>query len=58
MCLDYIDTGCPKPSVANDHYSQGAQVVHLGAAQIPASVASRVAAVVSTTTAPPPCGKR
>ncbi|MCJ1366497.1 hypothetical protein MMC16_005626 [Acarospora aff. strigata] len=37
---------CPKTQIVLSGYSQGAQVVHLGAAQIPASVAARVAAVV------------
>ncbi|KAI9879814.1 MAG: hypothetical protein M1830_006996 [Pleopsidium flavum] len=37
---------CPKTQIILSGYSQGAQVVHLGAAQIPALVASRVTAVV------------
>lgn len=38
---------CPDTQIVLSGYSQGAQVVHLGEAQIPAEVAAKVAAVVS-----------
>lgn len=40
-------SACPNTQIVLSGYSQGAQVVHLGEAQISAEVAARVAAVVS-----------
>lgn len=39
---------CPDTQIVLSGYSQGAQVVHLGAAKLSASTAARVSAVVST----------
>ena len=45
--LEQAASQCPDTQIVLSGYSQGAQVVHLGAAQVSAEVAARIAAVVS-----------
>lgn len=45
--LEQAASECPDTQVVLSGYSQGAQVVHLGEAQVSAEVAARIAAVVS-----------
>ena len=46
--LNQAASQCPDTQIVLSGYSQGAQVVHLGEAQVSAEVAARIAAVVST----------
>lgn len=45
-------TQCPKSPIILSGHNQGAQVVHLGVAQLPAAVASSVIGVVSSSCHP------
>ena len=45
--LNQAASQCPDTQIVLSGYSQGAQVVHLGEAQVSAEVAARIAAVVS-----------
>ena len=46
--LEQAASQCPNTQIVLSGYSQGAQVVHLGEAQISAEVAGRIVAVVSS----------